>query len=99
MRTLASVHTYSQIKYPDKVSEWIYPKETYVRYVTITGGIKIGKKNILYLSTVLGSKDVGLEEIGNKIYRVYFREFFLGYADLREFKMYDIMTYKNELRV
>ena len=99
MKTPASVHTYSQIKYPDKISEWIYPKEIYVRYVTTTGGIKIGKNNMLYLSTVLGGKDVGLEELGNKIYRVYFREFFLGYADLREFKMYDIMTYKNELRV
>jgi len=99
MKTPASVHTYSQIKYPDKISEWIYPKEAYVRYVTTTGGIKIGKHNILYLSTVLGGKDVGLEELGNKIYRVYFREFFLGYADLKEFKMYDIMTYKNELKV
>ena len=54
---------------------------------------------MLYLSQAFGGKDVGLEELGNKIYRVYFRDFFLGYADLKEFKMHDIMTYKNELQV
>jgi hypothetical protein len=54
---------------------------------------------MLYLSTPLGGRMVGLEEVGNKIFRVYFRQFFLGYADFNELKMYDIMNYKNELKV
>jgi hypothetical protein len=69
------------------------------QYVTTTGGIRVGKSSMLYLSTPLGGKMVGLEEVGNKIFRVYFRQFFLGYADFNDLKMYDIMNYNNELKV
>jgi len=47
----------------------------------------------------LAGKEIGFEELGNRIYRIYFRQFFLGYADMKELKIYDIMNYKNELKL
>jgi hypothetical protein len=99
MKTPSAVHKKSQNRYPESIPEWIYPKEMKEQYVTTTGGIRVGKNHMLYLSTPLGGRMVGLEEVGNKIFRVYFRQFFLGYADFNELKMYDIMNYKNELKV
>lgn len=99
MRTPSSVHKISNIKYPEKIIPWIYPKEIYVRYVTHNGAVRIGKSSWLFLTTALAGKEVGFEEIGNKIHKVYFRQFFLGYADMKNLKVYDIMTYKDELKL
>lgn len=99
MRTPSVVHQKSDRKYPQSIVKYEYPKEILVRYVTRNGAIRIGSKNWLFLSTALSGKEVGLEEIGNGIYRIYFREFFLGYADIKELKVYDIMNYKNELKL
>jgi hypothetical protein len=99
MKTPASIHKFSKNRYLESIPEWIYPKEMKVQYVTTTGGIRVRKNDMLYLSTPLGGKMIGLEEVGNKIYRVYFRQFFLGYADYNDLRMYDIMNYKNELKV
>jgi len=48
---------------------------------------------------LLGGKNVGLEPLGNRVYRLYFRQFFLGYADMKTCKVYDIMKYNHELDV
>jgi hypothetical protein len=69
------------------------------RCVIITGDIRVGKNSMLYFSKPLGRKMVGLKEIRNKNYQVNFRQFFLGYADFNDMKMYDIMRYNNELKV
>jgi hypothetical protein len=53
----------------------------------------------LFVTTALMGKYVGLEELGNGIYRMYFREFLLGYVDMKELNVHDIMTYKDELDV
>lgn len=99
LKTPAAVHRKSNRAFPEVIPEWMYPKEMKVRYVTTTGGIRVGKRGMLYLTTALGGKDVGLEPIGNYIYRVHFRQFFLGYGDMKTCKMYDIMTYNHELDV
>ena len=44
-------------------------------------------------------KHVGLEELGNGIYRMYFRQFLLGYIDMKDLRVHDIMTYTDELDV
>jgi hypothetical protein len=99
MKTPASVHILSKNLYPPVVLEWNYPREMKEQCVTTTGGIRVRKNDMLYLSTPLGGKTVGMEEVGNKIFRVYFRQFFLGYADFNDLKMYDIMNFNNELKV
>ncbi len=99
MKTPSAVHEVSDRKYPEKIKDWEYTKEFDIKYVTHNGAIRIGKANWLFVTTALAGKKVGLEVIGNKIYRLYFRDFFLGYADMNELKVHDIMTYKNELKV
>ncbi|WP_319560383.1 hypothetical protein [Marispirochaeta sp.] len=94
-----SVHEISDRKYPETVVEWEYPKNVIEKYVSRNGAVRTGRNAWLFLTTALAGKNVGFEEIGNRIYRIFFREFFLGYADMKDMKVYDIMTYKNDLRL
>ena len=99
MRTPSSVHKRSEREYPEKVEAWYYPKEYEVKYVTHNGAIRLELNDWLFITTAFAGKNLGFEEIGNGIYRMYFRDFFLGYADMRNRKVYDIMTYNDELKV
>lgn len=91
MRTPSAVHELSERKYPEKIEEWIYPKEFKVKYITHNGAIRLERNDWLFVSTPLAGKYIGLEELGNDIYRFYFREFLLGYINIRARKVYDIM--------
>jgi transposase InsO family protein len=99
MKTPASVHEISDRKYPETIVEWEYPKNVIEKYVTHNGAVRTGRSDWLFLTTALAAKNIGFEEIGNRIYRIFFREFFIGYADMKDRKVYDIMTYKNELKL
>ena len=99
MRTPASVHKRSEREYPEKVEDWFYPKEYEVKYVTHNGAIRLELNDWLFITTAFAGKNLGFEEIGNGIYRMYFRDFFLGYADMRNRNVYDIMTYNDELKL
>ena len=44
-------------------------------------------------------KHAGLEVPGNGIYRMCFREFLLGYIDMKTLRIYDIVTYTDALDV
>lgn len=99
MRTAASVHERSVRKYPEKFTDWDYPKEYRVRYVCRNGAIRIGKANWIFVSTALKGKNIGLEELGEGIFRMYYRQFFIGYLNEKELHVYDILDYNYELRV
>jgi len=98
-RPPARVHKVSERKYTEKVVEYVYPKECITRYVTKNGAIRAGRDRWIFVSTALMGKTIGLEELGNHIYRLYFREFFLGYLDARKMKVYDIMEYEKGYHV
>lgn len=68
-------------------------------YITRNGAIRVNKKTWLFITTALMGKYVGLEELGNGIYRMYFRQFLLGYIDMKDLRVHDIMTYTDELDV
>lgn len=99
MKTPAAVHKYSEVPYPEKIEDWSYPGKFKVRRVTNNRAIRIGRANWIFTSTAFAGKYMGFEDIGNRIYRVCFRQFFLGYADMKELKIYDIMNYKDELKL
>ena len=99
MRTPASVHVLSDREYPERISEWYYPKEYKIRYVCRNGALRIGRSNWLFVSTAFIGKNIGLEELGNGIFRIYYRQFFLGYLDEKELKVHDIWEYHYEMRV
>ena len=88
-----SVHVNSERVYTGEIEEWSYPGDYLIKYICKNGTIRVGKKNTIYISRALIEKKVGLELIGNGIYRLYFREFLLGYIDENELKLYDIQEY------
>ncbi len=99
LKTPASKHEISDRKYPETIVEWEYQKDVIEKYVSCNGLVITGRNAWLFLTTALAGKNVGFEEIGNRIYRIFFREFFLGYADMKGRQVYDIMTYKDELKL
>jgi hypothetical protein len=99
MRTPAAVHQRSSKEYAETIDDWQYPKEYKLKYVTYNGAIRAGCANWIFISTALMGKTIGLEELGNRIYRLYFRKFFLGYLDAPNLKVHDIMNYKHEYKV
>ena len=99
MRPPAAVHVLSERKYKKRVKPWVYPKECIERYVCRNGAVRIGKREWLMVSKALSEKIVGFEPVGGKLYKLYFRQFFLGYADLDKLKVYDKMKYNRERKL
>ncbi len=90
MRPPAQVHTKSERVYTGKIKEWVYPENYTVKYICHNGIIRIGTKGKIFIGTALGGKKVGLEPLDNGIFRLYFRDFLLGYVDWEGRKAYDI---------
>jgi transposase InsO family protein len=89
-QTPASVHIHSPREYFSKVSPWDYPREFQVRRVYANGCIRWGAYNWIMVSTALIQKDIGLEELGNGIWRVYFRNKLLGYLEEQRLRIQDL---------
>jgi len=94
MKLPISVYTRSKRLYPKKIEDWIYPGEYIVKYVCRNGSIRVGRSHWIFVSSALLGKKVGLEPLGNDLFRVYFRDYLLGYLDNNELKIYDIMEYR-----
>ena len=77
--TPASVHKRSERLFPEKIEKWEYPKEYKEVYVCRNGAIRWGHSGWVGVSTALNEKTVGLLELGNGIWEVYFRQKRLGY--------------------
>jgi hypothetical protein len=67
--------------------------------VTHTGAIRAGHADWAFITSALMGKTIGLEPLGNRIYRIYFRQYFLGYLDEAALKAYDIMHYEYDYKV
>lgn len=89
LETPGSVHEYSTREYKEKVREWVYPKECEVRRVTKNGALRWKSTEWVMVSTSLKEKYVGLEEMGNGFWRVYFRQKLLGYFSEKNLRIMD----------
>lgn len=89
LETPGSVHEYSTREYKDKVEEWDYPRYCEVRRVTKNGALRWRSTKWVMVSTSLIDKHIGLEEIGEGIWRVYFRQKMLGYFDEQTLRIQD----------
>jgi transposase InsO family protein len=87
METPAEVHTLSSIPFPERIREYHYPSNMKVMNVTKNGSMRWRSYYWVYLTKALTGKRVGAEEIGNGIWKVFYRNVFLGYFnenDIRE---------------
>jgi transposase InsO family protein len=88
-KTPAKVHQNSPRSFPEKIREWEYPKEMKAHYVCKNGALRWKSYHWVGVSTALNEKRVGLEEVGDGIWRVYFRQKLLGYLDEKVLRIQD----------
>lgn len=81
METPASVHQFSSRPFPEKISSFDYEPEMKVLKVTQNGAIRWRAYYWVYLTASLKGKYVGMLDMGNGIWRVFYRNVFLGYFD------------------
>ena len=86
MKTPASVHNFSTRPFPERIPNFDYESEMKVLKVTKNGSVRWGSYNWVYLSASLQGKYIGALEIGNGIWRVFYRNVFLGYFNENELR-------------
>lgn len=90
MATPASIYTTSPRQYPSRLPEIVYPDHFELRYVSANGGIRFNHRWI-NVSHVLKGEHVGLEEVGDGLWDLYFGPLRLGWFDERNYRLIDAM--------
>jgi transposase InsO family protein len=72
--------------YPERIPEPDYPRHFRRRLVSSSGFIKF-RNRPLFLSETLAKHDIGLEEIDDGIWSIYFYDTLLGRLDERKFEL------------
>jgi len=89
-KTPRSIYRRSDRIYTDKIECWDYQGTFEIKRVLKNGAIRWGNDNWIMVATPLIGKDIGLEEIGDGLFRVYFRFKLLGYLDVKKLRIQDI---------
>jgi hypothetical protein len=79
LETPASVHEFSTRPFPEKIANFDYESDMKVLKVTKNGSVRWGAYNWVYLSASLQGKYIGALNMGNGIWRVFYRNVFLGF--------------------
>jgi transposase InsO family protein len=75
--------------YDGTIQPYQYPAGLDVRYVCRNGAIRWGNGKWVVVSSTLIEKYVGLEPIAPGLWRVYYREYLLGYLDEKRMRIMD----------
>lgn len=86
METPASVHKRSNRQFPERIKTYEYPDHMKVMNVVTSGCVRWKSYYWVYMSRALIGKKVAAEEIGNGIWKVFYRNVFLGYFNEKGFK-------------
>jgi hypothetical protein len=86
MKTPASVHDFSTRPFPERIPSFDYDGEMKSTESNQEWGNKMGSYYWVYLSAALKGKYVGALELGNGIWRVFYRNVFLGYFNENELR-------------
>ena len=81
METPGSVHQYSDRVYKGRPRAYDYPVGYKVLKVLTLGAVRWGGYHWVYIASGASGKYIGMEELGNGIWKVYYRHVFLGYMD------------------
>ena len=84
--TPASVHSFSTRPFPEKIPGFDYNSNMKVLKVTQNGAIRWKSYYWVYLTVALKGKYVGIEDLGNRIWKIYYRNVFLGYFNENELR-------------
>jgi putative transposase len=97
-QTPASFYEPSPREMPSRLPEIDYPPHLELRYVSMNGGIRF-KKRWVNISHVLKREYVGLEEVGDAVWDVYFGPLRLGQFNERHWKLEDALGRRARKRV
>jgi len=96
--TPASFYRPSEREMPARLPEIEYPSHLELRYVSANGGIRFNWRWV-NISHVLKHQYVGLEEVGDGVWDVYFGSLRLGQFDERHYKLEDALGRRARKRV
>jgi transposase InsO family protein/transposase-like protein len=86
METPSSVHERSSRPFPERIRKYDYATHMKVMNVTLNGSVRWKSYYWVYMTRGLIGKQVGAEEVGNGIWKVYYREVFLGYFNEKDIR-------------
>ncbi len=86
MKTPSDVHDFSCRPFPEKIPHYDYDSSYKVLKVTKSGSIRWKSYYWVYLTAALKGKHVGIEELGNGIWKVYYRNVLLGYFNEKQLR-------------
>ncbi|MFD2188689.1 integrase core domain-containing protein, partial [Aquimarina celericrescens] len=86
MKTPADAHDFSCRPFPEKIPHFDYHSNLKVLKVTKSGAIRWKSYYWVYVSAALKGKHIAIEEQGNGIWKVYYRNVFLGFFDQRNLR-------------
>lgn len=81
MKTPADMHDFSTRPFLEKIPNFDYDANYKVLKVTQNGSIRWKSYYWVYVTAALMGKYVGIQEMGNGIWRVFYRNTFLGFFD------------------
>ncbi|MCP5061962.1 MAG: transposase [Ignavibacteriae bacterium] len=79
METPASMHNFSTKPFPERIPDFDYDTNYKILKVTQNGAIRWKSYYWVYLTAALKGKYVGIEDIDNGIWKVFYRNVFLGF--------------------
>lgn len=86
MQTPAKIHSFSTRPFPERIPNFDYESKLKVLKITQNGSFRWKSYFWVYLSQSLSGKYVGMIEQGNGIWKVYYRDVFLGYFNENDLK-------------
>ena len=81
MKTPAKVHKFSTRPFPERIPRFDYEPNMKILKVNQNGAMRWRAYNWVYLTAALAGGYVAAEDMGNGIWRVFYRNVFLGFFD------------------
>jgi putative transposase len=91
MKRPAEVYRPSELQLPRRIAAYAYPENCLVRRVSRCGTIRVLHKQV-FVSQTLNEDYVGLEEVDDGVYDLFFCFYHIGRYHLRENKIRDILS-------
>ena len=86
MKTPGEIHDFSTRPFPEKIANFDYDSDMKVMKVCKNGSMRWKSYYRVYLTASLSGKYVGAREVGNGVWRVYYRDVFLGFFNEKDIR-------------
>jgi len=94
MRRPAQVHVMSTREYHGRIYDWDYKEDLTVRMVSRNGAIRWKTDDWIMITSALNGKFVGMKEVEDGVWELYYRHVLLGYYSEQTRRTYEVETFK-----